>query len=86
MNRALLTKAPSGFKLELVASFAGTGWAALVQLICIPAYIKFMGMESYGLFGFYLVLQAMLQILDLGLSPTMTREIARYSVQPEKTH
>lgn len=78
------TKTPSGFKLELVASFAGTGWAGLVQLACIPAYIKFMGIESYGLIGFYLVLQAALQVLDLGLSPTMTREMARYSVQPDK--
>ena len=43
-----------------------------------------MGIESYGLIGFYLVLQAMLQVLDLGLSPTMTREMARYSVQPDK--
>jgi O-antigen/teichoic acid export membrane protein len=77
-------KSPSGFKLELVASFAGTGWAGLVQLACIPAYIKLMGIESYGLIGFYLVLQAMLQVLDLGLSPTMNREMARYSVQPEK--
>jgi O-antigen/teichoic acid export membrane protein len=78
------TTQPSGFKLELVASFAGTGWAGLLQLACIPAYIKFMGIEAYGLLGFYLVLQAMLQVLDLGLSPTMTREMARYSVQPEK--
>lgn len=78
------SKSPSGLKLELVASFAGTGWAGVVQLACIPAYIKLMGIESYGLIGFYLVLQAMLQVLDLGLSPTMSREMARYSVQPEK--
>src|SRR6266446_1136965 len=55
-----------------------------MQLACIPLYIKFMGIEAYGLIGFYLVLQAMLQVLDLGLSPTMNREMARYSVQPGK--
>jgi O-antigen/teichoic acid export membrane protein len=77
-------KSPSAFKLELLASFAGTGWSGIVQLACIPAYIKLMGIESYGLIGFYVVLQAMLQVLDLGLSPTMNREMARYSVQPEK--
>jgi len=77
-------KSPSGFKLELTASFAGTAWSGAVQLACIPAYIKLMGIEAYGLIGFYLVLQAMLQVLDLGLSPTMNREIARYSMQPEK--
>jgi O-antigen/teichoic acid export membrane protein len=75
---------PSGLKIELVASFAGTGWSGVVQLACIPAYIKMMGIEAYGLIGFYLVLQAVLQVLDLGLSPTMNREMARYSVRPEK--
>src|SRR5258708_1550772 len=56
----------------------------MMQLACIPLYIKFMGIEAYGLIGFYLMFQAMLQVLDLGLSPTMSREMARYSVQPEK--
>jgi O-antigen/teichoic acid export membrane protein len=78
-------KSFSGYKFELVASFVGTGWAGLVQLACIPLYIKLMGIEAYGLIGFYLVLQAMLQVLDLGLSPTMNREMARYSVQPAKS-
>ena len=56
----------------------------LVQLACVPLYIRFLGVEAYGLIGFYLMLQAILQVLDLGLSPTMNREMARYSVQPEK--
>jgi O-antigen/teichoic acid export membrane protein len=60
-------------------------WSVLTQLICIPLYIKFMGIEAYGLIGFYLMLQAMLQILDFGLSPTINREMARYSAQPDRT-
>ncbi|HEV2396659.1 MAG TPA: oligosaccharide flippase family protein [Candidatus Sulfotelmatobacter sp.] len=84
MNFPRNFRAVTGLKLELFASFAGTGWAGMVQVLCIPAFIKLMGIESYGLVGFYLVLQAMLQILDLGLSPTMNREMARYSVQPDK--
>src|SRR5947207_15935736 len=71
-------------KLDLLANIAGVGWSALIQVACIPLYIKFMGIEAYGLIGFYLVLQATLQVLDLGLSPTMNREMARYSVLPEK--
>jgi len=78
-------KSLSGFKLGLLANFAGTGWSALVQLACIPLYIKFLGIEAFGLIGFYLMLQTVLQVLDLGLSPTMNREMARYSVQPEKS-
>jgi len=74
----------SGLKVNLAANLAGAAWGMLVQLVCIPLYIKLMGIEAYGLIGFYLMLQAILQVLDLGLSPTMNREMARYSVQPEK--
>ena len=74
----------SGLKLDLFANIGGVGWSALMQLACIPLYIKFMGIESYGLVGFFLMLQAMLQVLDMGLSPTINREMARYSVTPEK--
>src|SRR6476660_7059362 len=84
MKFPLNSKSPLGFKRELAATFVGTGWSGIVQLACIPAYIKLMGIESYGLVGFYLVLQAMLQVLDLGLSPTINREMARYSVLPGK--
>jgi O-antigen/teichoic acid export membrane protein len=74
----------SALRLNLAANLTGSAWSMLVQLVCIPLYIRFMGIEAYGLVGFYLVLQAMLQMLDLGLTPTMNREMARYSVQPEK--
>ncbi|MGA2018991.1 MAG: oligosaccharide flippase family protein [Candidatus Sulfotelmatobacter sp.] len=78
------SKPDAGFKLDLAANLTGSAWAMLVQLACVPLYIRFMGVESYGLIGFYWILQAMLQVLDLGLSPTMNREMARYSVHPEK--
>jgi O-antigen/teichoic acid export membrane protein len=77
-------KPTSGFKLDLAANFAGVGSSALLQFACVPLYLKFLGIEAFGLIGFYLMLQAVLQVLDFGLSPTMNREMARYSVQPEK--
>ncbi len=84
MKLASRIKTSSGFKLDLFANFAGMGWTAIVQFACIPFYIKFLGIEAYGLIGFYLVLYTLLQALDLGLSPTVNREMARYSVQPSK--
>lgn len=74
----------SRVKTNFFANLAGSGWTALVGLACTPLYIRFMGMEAYGLIGFYFMLQGVIQILDLGLSPTMNREMARYSVTPEK--
>ena len=75
----------SRVKTNFFANLAGSGWTALVGLACTPLYIRFMGMEAYGLIGFYFMLQGVIQILDLGLSPTMNREMARYSVLPGKT-
>jgi O-antigen/teichoic acid export membrane protein len=66
-------------KKNIAANIIGQGWAALLQLAFVPLYLKFLGIESYGLIGFYTVMQAILQILDLGMSPTMTRELARLS-------
>jgi O-antigen/teichoic acid export membrane protein len=74
----------SRFKSNLIANFAGAGWSALLGLVCTPLYIRFMGIEAYGLVGFYIMLQTSLLVLDMGLSPTMNREMARYSVQPDK--
>ena len=71
-------------KTNFFANLAGSGWTALVGLACTPLYIRFMGMEAYGLVGFYFLLQGIINILDLGLSPTMNREMARYSVLPGK--
>jgi O-antigen/teichoic acid export membrane protein len=42
-------------------------------------YLKYLGIEAYGLIGFFATTQALLQILDLGLAPTINREVARCS-------
>lgn len=44
----------------------------------VPMYIKYMGAEAYGLVGFFAMLQAWFNLLDMGLTPTMARESARY--------
>jgi O-antigen/teichoic acid export membrane protein len=44
----------------------------------VPLYLKYMGPEAYGLVGFFSMLQAWFNLLDMGLTPTMARETARY--------
>ena len=56
-----------------------------MQLACIPLYIKFLGMESYGLVGFHIMILSLMPVLDMGLGPTMNRGMARYSVSPDKS-
>lgn len=57
---------------------------ALMGLVFVPLYIKFLGIESYGLIGFFAMLQVMTGLLDMGFSGTLNREMARLSVLPEK--
>lgn len=71
-------------KKNIVANFAGQGVSFLVGLIVIPFYIKLLGIEGYGLFGFYALLQsAFNSFLDFGFSVTINRELARYTASPE---
>ena len=44
----------------------------------VPLYMKYMGAEAYGLVGFFSMVQAWFNVLDLGLTPTIARESARY--------
>jgi len=71
-------------KKNIIANFAGSIWQGLVYLAFIPVYIRFMGVESYGLVGIYMTLQAMFLLLDMGLSVTLNREMARLSVLPQQ--
>lgn len=50
----------------------------LVGVLVLPLYIKYMGAEAYGLVGFFTMLQAWFNLLDLGLTPTIGRETARF--------
>ncbi|MFI5203020.1 MAG: oligosaccharide flippase family protein [Flavobacteriales bacterium] len=49
---------------------------ALVGIIFVPIYIRFIGAESYGLVAFYSTMVASLSILDFGLSTAISRQIA----------
>jgi O-antigen/teichoic acid export membrane protein len=64
-------------KHNLIANYLGQGWVAIMGLAFIPFYIKYLGIESYGLIGFFALLQAWLSLLDIGMTPTLEREMAR---------
>jgi O-antigen/teichoic acid export membrane protein len=71
---------------NILANFVGNGWTALMSLAFIPLYIRFMGIEAYGLVGLYATLQGVSSLLDMGLSGTLSRELARLSVHQDQVH
>jgi len=44
----------------------------------VPLYLKYMGAEAYGLVGFFTMLLSWLQLMDMGLTPTLSRELSRF--------
>jgi O-antigen/teichoic acid export membrane protein len=75
---------PSTLRLNVIANYAGKAWAALINIAFVPLYIRYMGIEAYGLVGMFVTLQPLMTILDLGLSPSINRELARYSAVPNQ--
>lgn len=69
---------------NISANLLSNGWSTVLQLLLTPLYIKFLGVESYGLIGFYLSWIAILGILDTGIQATAVREIAWLAACPEK--
>ncbi len=62
---------------NLVAGVVNSAWSALIGLAVIPIYLRYLGIEAYGLIGFFVTTQMLLSLLDLGLAPTINREVAR---------
>ena len=74
--------APS-LKRNIAANFAGVIWMTLMSVAFIPLYIDYMGVEAWGLVGFFVILMAIFNLLDMGLSTTVNREICRLSCFPD---
>jgi O-antigen/teichoic acid export membrane protein len=66
-------------KRNLVANYAGQALASVAGIIMLPVFVRYLGTESYGLVGFFTMLQSWTLLLDLGLTPTLARELARFS-------
>lgn len=66
------------FKRNVVASYASQLYVTILGIAILPLYLLYMGEESYGLISFFALLQSWFGLLDLGLTPTISRETARY--------
>jgi len=63
-------------KRNSIANYIGQSYSILIGLVVTPLYLKYLGAEAYGLVGFFALMQAWLLLLDLGLTPTLARQVA----------
>lgn len=63
---------------NILANYISQAYVTVIGILILPLYIQYMGAEVYGLIGLFTLLQAWFGLLDLGLTPTIARETARY--------
>ena len=66
----------SVLKRNIFSNLIGGSWVALLTLVITPIQVNMLGVEAFGLIGFIATLQIIVSTLDLGLSSTITRELA----------
>lgn len=70
-----------GIRRALVISILSRGWAAALALLAVPVYLRFIGVEAYGVVGLFTSFSILVGFLDLGLGATLTRELAKLSAR-----
>lgn len=68
-------KKPS-IRNNTIANFIGQFYIALIGIVITPLYLSILGSEAYGLVSFFALMQAWLNLLDIGLTPTLGRQAA----------
>lgn len=59
-----------------IANYIGQICTTIIVIVITPLYLKYLGSEAYGLVGFFSLMQAWMALLDMGLSPTLGRQVA----------
>lgn len=72
--------------LTAVLAVGSSVWAALLSIAVVRLYLSHLGLEAYGVVGFFLSLQAAVQVLDVGLAPAINREVARARALGQDNH
>lgn len=61
---------------NIFANYLGMGVASLAPILALPWYLSALGPKQFGLIGFVAMLQAILGLLDAGMSQVLVREFA----------
>lgn len=70
-------------KINVLASYVSQIYLVIISIAILPIYMKYMGAEAYGLVGFFAMLQGLFNLLDFGLTPTISRQTAQYNAGVE---
>jgi O-antigen/teichoic acid export membrane protein len=63
---------------NIVSGYISQIYISLIGVFLLPLYMKYMGKEAFGLVAFFNMLQVWFGLLDVGMTPTIARETARF--------
>jgi len=63
---------------SVIFNFVGGGWTAALIVLTTPLYVARVGLEGFGLIGFWQLLLYVSLVLDFGLGAACSREFSRY--------
>lgn len=70
-------------KRNVIINYFSQLYLALLNIAVVPIYLKLLGSETFGLIGIFITAQGLMQILDVGLSATLSREATKFSINPQ---
>jgi len=68
-------------KIAIIISYFSLIFHTLNNIILTPIYIKYLGLEQYGLYQMIYTVASYILILDFGIQTTMVRYISRFHIQ-----
>lgn len=64
-------------KKNVLSNYVTQIYLVGINVFMIPLYIRYMGTEAYGIIGFFTMLQVWFQLLDLGLTSTLIKQVSQ---------
>lgn len=68
---------------NLIANSINQATAFSLNIVAVPLYLSLLGAAQYGLVGFALIVQMWVNLLDVGMSGTLSREMTRLKIGAE---
>jgi O-antigen/teichoic acid export membrane protein len=66
-------------KANVVANYFSQTYTAVIGFVFVPVFIRYLGIEAFGLIAIFTILQSSLALLDMGMKPALGREMAKFT-------
>jgi O-antigen/teichoic acid export membrane protein len=68
-------------KSNTIANYCNRLYNILIGIVILPFYLQYLGPAAFGLISLFTMMLSWLSVLDMGLTPTLSREVAYHRNQ-----